>query len=86
MPKRWVVQRIPKALRVAKWGNSLAVRFPVALVEALDLKVGDEIVLDVSGKRSLVVRREMEGWQAPTAKCLPNDFDFQPFTFRLPQK
>jgi antitoxin MazE len=31
------------AMRVAKWGNSLAVRLPRALVETLALKVGDEI-------------------------------------------
>jgi antitoxin MazE len=30
-------------MRVAKWGNSLAVRLPRALVETLALKVGDEI-------------------------------------------
>jgi len=31
------------AVRVAKWGNSLAVRLPKQLVTALDLKVGDEV-------------------------------------------
>jgi antitoxin MazE len=30
-------------MRVAKWGNSLAVRLPDAVVKALKLKSGDEI-------------------------------------------
>ena len=30
-------------MQVSKWGNSLAVRLPRALVEALKLKEGDEI-------------------------------------------
>jgi antitoxin MazE len=32
-------------MRVAKWGNSLAVRLPAAVVESLELKEGDEIEL-----------------------------------------
>jgi antitoxin MazE len=32
-------------MRVAKWGNSLAVRLPKALVETLGPKVGDEVDL-----------------------------------------
>jgi antitoxin MazE len=30
-------------MHVAKWGNSLAVRLPKALVRALDLKAGDDV-------------------------------------------
>lgn len=30
-------------MRVAKWGNSLAVRLPRGVVEALGLKEGDEV-------------------------------------------
>ena len=30
-------------MQVAKWGNSLAIRLPVAVVEALDLREGDDI-------------------------------------------
>jgi antitoxin MazE len=32
-------------MHVAKWGNSLAVRLPKALVEALGLKAGDKVDL-----------------------------------------
>jgi antitoxin MazE len=30
-------------MQVAKWGNSLAVRLPAAMVEALTPKAGDEV-------------------------------------------
>ena len=30
-------------MQVSKWGNSLAIRLPAAVVEALGLKEGDEI-------------------------------------------
>jgi antitoxin MazE len=45
-------------MRVAKWGNSLAVRLPVAVVEALGLKDGDEIEITVTGTRQLEVKRD----------------------------
>lgn len=32
-------------MQVAKWGNSLAVRLPAALVRELDLREGDQIDL-----------------------------------------
>jgi antitoxin MazE len=35
-------------MQVAKWGNSLAVRLPAGVVEALSLKEGDEIELRAS--------------------------------------
>lgn len=34
-------------MQVAKWGNSLAVRIPTSVVEALDLKEGDDITVRV---------------------------------------
>lgn len=44
-------------MQVSKWGNSLAVRLPVAVVEALRLQEGDEIEIQVVGARELEVRR-----------------------------
>lgn len=40
-------------MRVAKWGNSLAVRIPSVVVEAMDLKEGDEINVRIAGPREL---------------------------------
>ncbi len=37
-------------MQVAKWGNSLAVRLPAAVVEALKLKEGDDIEIQVSNR------------------------------------
>ena len=42
-------------MQVSKWGNSLAVRLPRAIVEALKLKVGDEIEITVAGARRFEV-------------------------------
>jgi antitoxin MazE len=44
-------------MQVSKWGNSLAVRLPVAVVEALGLREGDDVEIHVVGKRSLQVSR-----------------------------
>lgn len=34
-------------MRVARWGNNLAVRLPAAIVEALGLKEGDNIEITI---------------------------------------
>jgi len=43
---------------VARWGNSLAVRLPAAVVEALELEAGDEIEILVAGDRAFAVSRD----------------------------
>jgi antitoxin MazE len=45
-------------MQVARWGNSLAIRLPVAVVKALELKEGDEINLEVVHARELSVSKE----------------------------
>jgi antitoxin MazE len=44
-------------MKVAKWGNSLAVRLPAQVVEALQLKADDEIEIHVEGERTLAIRK-----------------------------
>ena len=44
-------------MQVAKWGNSLAVRLPASVVEALDLKPGDDIQIHVKGDRSFAIQK-----------------------------
>ena len=46
------------SMQVSKWGNSLAVRLPAVIVEALDLKEGDEIEISIAGKRDFKVARD----------------------------
>ncbi len=68
-------------VKVAKWGNSLAVRLPQSVVEALRLKEGDSVEIQVIGGRSLEIGK------APTSRellarlrkyrgRLPADFKF----------
>jgi antitoxin MazE len=47
-------------MRVSKWGNSLAVRLPKTVVEALDLKEGDSIDIEVLGNRRLNIVRSRD--------------------------
>ena len=44
-------------MQVAKWGNSLAVRLPRSVVDALGLKEGDSIEIHVAGPRSFEVEK-----------------------------
>lgn len=44
-------------MQVSKWGNSLAIRLPVAVVEALGLKEGDDIEITVADGRRFAVRK-----------------------------
>lgn len=54
-------------MKVSKRGKDLAVRLPVAIVRALELKAGDEIDVHIVGKRQLQVSRSnsMSGGSAP---------------------
>ncbi|HET6619193.1 MAG TPA: AbrB/MazE/SpoVT family DNA-binding domain-containing protein [Dongiaceae bacterium] len=51
-------------MQVAKWGNSLAVRLPASVVEALQLKEGDNVEIQVAGARSFGIAK------APSAREL----------------
>lgn len=68
-------------MQISKWGNSLAIRLPTAVVEVLGLKEGDDIEVRVAqddafevarkpGNRELLERlRQFRG-------TLPADFRF----------
>lgn len=45
-------------MQVSKWGNSLAVRLPAAVVEALELKEGDQIEIRIADVRTFEVQRD----------------------------
>jgi antitoxin MazE len=45
-------------MQVAKWGNSLAVRLPAAVVDALGLKEGDSIEIVIAGERRFEIARD----------------------------
>lgn len=68
-------------MQVSRWGNSLAIRLPAAVVEALGLREGDDVIVHAAGRRALEIEK------APGAKellarlrrfrgTLPKDFRF----------
>jgi antitoxin MazE len=68
-------------MQVNKWGNSLAVRLPASVVEALELKVGDEIEINIAGRREFTVDRDRSREKAVEAlrrlaRPLPSGFKF----------
>jgi antitoxin MazE len=68
-------------MQVSKWGNSLAIRLPASVVEALELREGDEIEVVIADRRVFQVRRK-PGNDAILARLrqfrgkLPADFKF----------
>lgn len=68
-------------MQVAKWGNSLAVRLPAAVVEALQIREGDDIEIEVADARNFGIRkkpaaRELLGRLRQYRGRLPADFKF----------
>ena len=48
-------------MRVAKWGNSLAVRLPKKLVDDLKLAAGDEVALQAIGPKTCGIEKRDRG-------------------------
>ncbi len=68
-------------MQVCNWGNSLAVRLPASVVEALGLKEGDNIEIEVAGSRVFEIKKAPEARElvARLRKYrgrLPADFKF----------
>jgi antitoxin MazE len=51
-------------MQVSKWGNSLAVRLPKALVERLRLGVGDDLEIVEASEKRIVVRKAERSMEA----------------------
>lgn len=45
-------------MQVSRWGNSLAIRIPASVVEALQLKEGDEIQVLVADDKCFEITRK----------------------------
>ena len=68
-------------MKIAKWGNNLAVRLPAALVDSLKLQEGDEIEIQVVGARAFEINKRpgVRGLLERLRKFrgrLPADFKF----------
>jgi antitoxin MazE len=44
-------------MQIAKWGNSLAIRLPQTVVQALKLRPGDEVEVVIAGRRRFEIAR-----------------------------
>ena len=44
-------------MQVSRWGNSLAVRLPAAVVDALKLHEGDDIEIHIVGSRTFEISK-----------------------------
>jgi antitoxin MazE len=68
-------------MQVSRWGNSLAVRLPATLVEALELHEGDDIEVVIADRREFQIRKKPDN-EALLARLrqyrgrLPADFKF----------
>ena len=71
-------------MQVCKWGNSLAVRIPAEVVEALGLKAGDEVGIEVAKggvfrigrdetRNEALKRLASVGWKLPPGWKLSRD-------------
>ncbi len=68
-------------MQIAKWGNSLAVRIPATVVEALKLKEGDDIEIHIAGDKVFEIEKKPSAQEllARLRKYrgrLPADFKF----------
>lgn len=68
-------------MQVAKWGNSLAVRLPASVVDALALKPGDHIDIHIAGERRFDIEKapapqELLSRLRRLRGSLPADFRF----------
>ncbi|MGH8290426.1 MAG: AbrB/MazE/SpoVT family DNA-binding domain-containing protein [Steroidobacteraceae bacterium] len=69
-------------MQVSKWGNSLAIRLPAAVVQALGLKEGDRIEIHAAGSRTFEIEktpgaRELLARLRKYRGRLPKDFKFE---------
>lgn len=68
-------------MQVAKWGNSLAVRLPASVVQALALREGDDITIRIAGERVFDIEKkagkaELLARLRALRGTIPSDFTF----------
>lgn len=68
-------------MKIAKWGNSLALRIPAEVVDRLKLAPGDEVQIDVTGDHQFQVSRDLRRQKAieqlrKMRVLLPADYKF----------
>jgi len=51
-------------MKVAKWGNSLAIRLPAELVETSGIKEGDDVDIVVTSQKTIELTRDQRREEA----------------------
>ena len=77
----FVLYIMEPAMKVAKWGNSLAIRLSKPMVEALGVSEGDDVKFDIDDAGVVTMQRQMDlkEWVESLRKFegrLPADFKF----------
>ncbi|MFC5759523.1 AbrB/MazE/SpoVT family DNA-binding domain-containing protein [Rhizobium sp. GCM10022189] len=68
-------------MQVAKWGNSLAVRIPAKVADALGLKEGDDVVVRIAEDNAFEKKKDDSRERAlerirSSRRNLPSDWTF----------
>lgn len=45
-------------MQISKWGNSLAIRLPAAVIEALQLRPGDDVEVRIADARVFEIKKQ----------------------------
>jgi len=59
--------RLEDRMKVAKWGNSLAIRIPKPVVKVLRFKEGDSVNITVADERKLEISKNLPAKNCWTA-------------------
>lgn len=68
-------------MKIAKWGNSLAIRIPVDVAEQAGLKEGDEATLTLTVGNVIEIRREEK--RAEALQLLRENRIKLPYTYKF---
>lgn len=68
-------------MQVARWGSSLAIRLPSSVVQALNMKEGDDITIHIVNERTFEIvktptRNELIERLRALRGTIPGDFKF----------
>jgi antitoxin MazE len=69
-------------MRIFGWGDTLAIQLPVAVVESLGLREGDDVMLHIAGERVFEIEKT-SGARERLARLrrfrgrMPKDFRFE---------
>lgn len=57
LSKKEVKRVVNHETNISQWGNSLGIRIPKAVLEELDMKIGDKIVVEITNKGQAIFKK-----------------------------